>query len=533
MSVVDKVVSGGGRLLALSFLQRGGTFVMNILTLRHLPTHVSGIGLSLELVLSTTFIIREGLRLAALREAGLVSGSKTAVPVQLRQLINTSWLCTALGLLCTLAAAFWMAPRLYSMDAVDYPTFQLSLRLYCLSAAIEIFTEPFYILAHSSLLFQLRVQAQGWGFFAKAVVQVIAVLYFHLGMLAFGLSQVAYAVVHGWIYVNYFMLQLGVPSFPLGSWRDFFPHVLGASRVGTSRALLQLWTTLTLQSILKYFLTEGDKLVLSAFEASQQQGEYAIAFNIGSLAPRLVFLPLEDASKAMFSKLLASDTTATITASARADANRLFRLALKTMSLIGLVFVFFATNYTRTLLYLLVGYAKTLEDIPLVLSWYCVCVYFLALNGICEAFVYAVGNEAALQRLNKFLVLFFVITSASAVVLMHFCGLGTVGIVLANCINMACRILYCLDYIQNYFGDTSIVALFRSSLPHPAVLVAIATSWIITFASERYFRGPSLVRHGCHVAVGAALFGVNAALVYRLERSFLREVMSLRRQRSE
>ncbi|KAF0692528.1 Aste57867_16397 [Aphanomyces stellatus] len=536
MSVVDKVVSGGGRLLALSFLQRGGTFIMNMLVLRHLPTHVSGAGFSLELVLSTTFIIREGLRLASLRETGLVAHdnakSSSTVPTALRQLINTSWICTALGLLCTIAAALFMAPRLYPIDAVDFPTFELSMWLYCLSAAIEFFTEPFYILAHTSLLFQLRVQAQGWGFFAKAVVQAVAVLVFNQGMLAFGLSQVAYAVVHGLVYLRYFVVeQRSSPSFPLA---DFAPHVPS----GLSPTLMHFWQTLTFQSILKYLLTEGDRLVLSAFETPQQQGEYATAFNIGSLAPRLVFLPIEDASKAMFAKLLASnDAGASTTSSSTHDAKRLFELSLKFMSLCGLVFVFFGTNYTRTLLYLLAGYAKTLDQIPVVLSCYCVCVYFLALNGICEAFVYAVGNEAALQRLNKFLILFFVVTSASAIVLMHVCGLGSVGIVLANCVNMACRITYCLHYIHAYFVESSSssswLGLVRTSLPHPAVLSMMAVSWVVTFFSEQHFRGPSLVLHAMHVGVGGVLFLATAALLWRFERQFLRDILNVRRTKAE
>ncbi|RHY89823.1 hypothetical protein DYB37_000309 [Aphanomyces astaci] len=534
MSVVDKVVSGGGRLLALSFLQRGGTFLMNMLTLRHLPTHVAGVGFSLELVLSTTFIVREGLRLASLREPGIVlTSGKTAPTVGLRQLINTAWLCTGLGWLCTTAAAAFMAPRLYSVDAADFSSFQLTLYLYCISAAVEFLTEPLYILAHSSLIFHLRVHAQGWGFFAKAVVQVVAVLYFDLGMIAFGVSQVAFAIVQGVIYWHYFVLQLSDPSCPLHVGSDLLPHITA----GVRPSLLHFWKTLTFQSILKYLLTEGDRLVLSAFETAQQQGEYAIAFNIGSLAPRLVFLPIEDAAKAMFSKLLTSPSSpqSNDTSNAKTDALHMFRLALKCMTLLGLVFVFFATNYARTLLFLLAGYAKTLDNSAPVLSTYCVCVYFLSVNGICEAFVYAVGDEAALQRLNKFLVLFFAITSASAVLLIHTCGLGSVGIVLANCVNMACRVVYCLRYIHRFFKPDSAASwtsLYLASLPHPVVLAAMAVSWVVTYASEVHFRGPNLAHHALHVVIGGVCFAVTALLLWTLDRPFLTQVATLRKQKS-
>lgn len=42
---------------------------------------------------------------------------------------------------------------------------------------------------------------------------------------------------------------------------------------------------MTLQSLVKHFLTEGDKMVLSWFSPLQDQGGYAIAVNYGPLIP--------------------------------------------------------------------------------------------------------------------------------------------------------------------------------------------------------------------------------------------------------
>lgn len=45
--------------------------------------------------------------------------------------------------------------------------------------------------------------------------------------------------------------------------------------------LLRLSMTMTSQSLVKHFLTEGDKLILSYFSPLQDQGGYAVAVNYG------------------------------------------------------------------------------------------------------------------------------------------------------------------------------------------------------------------------------------------------------------
>jgi len=45
--------------------------------------------------------------------------------------------------------------------------------------------------------------------------------------------------------------------------------------------LLRLSVTMTLQSILKHILTEGDKLILSWLSPLEDQGGYAVAANYG------------------------------------------------------------------------------------------------------------------------------------------------------------------------------------------------------------------------------------------------------------
>eukprot|EP00903_Cladosiphon_okamuranus_P013314 g12409.t1 len=95
------------------------------------------------------------------------------------------------------------------------------------------------------------------------------------------------------------------------------------------RGKLRLTGALAGQSLLKHVLTEGDKIVLARATSLEQscgggesgsvgagcgqggslyeQGVYAIASGYGSLAARLLFQPLEEAARLMFSKLGAEE----------------------------------------------------------------------------------------------------------------------------------------------------------------------------------------------------------------------------------
>ena len=57
------------------------------------------------------------------------------------------------------------------------------------------------------------------------------------------------------------------------------------SGVAVDSDVLKLSLTITTQSVVKHFLTEGDKLLLSYFSPLQDQGGYALAVNYGISEP--------------------------------------------------------------------------------------------------------------------------------------------------------------------------------------------------------------------------------------------------------
>lgn len=247
------------------------------------------------------------------------------------------------------------------------------------------------------------------------------------------------------------------------------------------RGKLRLAGALAGQSLLKHVLTEGDKIVLARATSSEhgchrhsgggcsqggtlyEQGVYAIASGYGSLAARLLFQPLEEAARLMFSKLGAEAgesrqgavppdvtaasktlrTGATHSSSGKGggqgrqdgggdcgyegDSNdgaadgklrlhakmaSLLATLLKLVLMTGLVFVCFGFHYTETLLRLLLagkggGGSSAVSEVARVLSWYCVYVLFLAANGMCEAFACAVARGGQLTGMGAGLVASF------------------------------------------------------------------------------------------------------------------------------
>ena len=68
---------------------------------------------------------------------------------------------------------------------------------------------------------------------------------------------------------------------------------------------------------------------------------------------------------------------------------------------------------------------------------YCVNLLFMALNGMAEAFAYGLANQKVLESLQGLLIYNSVIYVLAVVFLSN--EFGVIGLVYANCINMAVR----------------------------------------------------------------------------------------------
>ncbi|KAG6594338.1 uncharacterized protein IUM83_15186 [Phytophthora cinnamomi] len=564
--VLSRAVRGG----SYRFLQRVLTFAANSLVLRKLHLSVTGaVTVRLELALASIFLLRDGFRLAFLRMPSLDSSSSKGGDngkAHLQQLVNVAWLSTAIS---WAVAAFVLAYSAVSGstetvkedEALD--GYSAVLAMYCGAAMIEALAEPMFVLAHASVLVSWQVAAQSAAFLVRAAVQYVGVVVLELSLTAYGIAELSYALTLLVMFAVFFWRRIYDGSseggkFALTSMGQLLPGKPEGDADWCHGELMTLLVPLSVQSGVKYLLAEGDKWVLTGFASLQHMGVYGLVSNLGSLVPRIVFLPIEEATKTIFSKLALAQKRKSekkdemdekeTKKKSLADGQTLLLVLLKMMNLVGLLFVCFGTTYAYTLVLLLYGAEKARQGVGAALAVYCAYIPFLGVNGVCEAVVHAIGDDHELMRLNKLLGVFFAIYAFSALVFMQVLDWGTLGLILANCVNMACRILYCLTFLASYFRRVTPPAQSRNrfvnglafwcrSLPHRLVLLTFMASLTVTAISQHVLLSSeadgqiSLVRHAVHIAVGATCFGGTVLTLYIKERHLLgAQVAALRGQ---
>jgi oligosaccharide translocation protein RFT1 len=320
----------------------------------------------------------------------------------------------------------------------------------------------------------------------------------------------------------------------------------------------------TVQGFFKHLLTEADKIVLTTMAVSYDQGVYAMGASYGSIAARILLQPLEENGRLLWSRLAATNEYIQLQKS--------YTTLVKLVVYIGLVFSCAAVHYTNLLLNLLAGrkWGANAEAAN-VLAAFCVYTAFLALNGMTEALVYAVGggggggtnnnnthNISAKAEMTKLSVVHTVtgiVFAVCATILVS--RYGTIGLVAANCIAMSIRSLYSLSFAARYFSVVGTSTTEASSqkrqqeqsltlsqllwivVPRPIILISFIATWVSTHWSLQVLKEQDyhlrldmrnkewLVLTCQHVAIGVScLIGV-VFLIVVLERPFLRSLSDM------
>lgn len=221
-----------------------------------------------------------------------------------------------------------------------------------------------------------------------------------------------------------------------------------------------------MQSSIKYVLTQGDSLLIASLASLQDQGAYALSSNYGGLIARMLFQPIEDASRNLFAKLCSPATTTPKDSSTKApdkttklpandssitQAKTTLTTILKFYNLISLLAFSLGPSLAPPLLDLVAGSRWSATGASDVLATYCYYIPLLAINGVTEAFVAAVATNSDLYRQSLWMSGFFAGFAASAYVFLRVLELGAKGLVWANCVNMGLRILFNLHFVKGFF----------------------------------------------------------------------------------
>lgn len=266
------------------------------------------------------------------------------------------------------------------------------------------------------------------------------------------------------------------------------------------KQLLNLGTSLFGQSIFKHLLTQGDTLLISYFATPTAQGVYALAANYGSLIARLLLQPVEETSRNYFGKLLYSPSSMPSRPAVK-TATQSLALLLRSYVLLSIAIVAVGPRIAPLLLSFVAGSSWTASGAGKVLGTYCYYIPLLALNGLSEAFVASVSNEADVLRQSAWMAAFSAGFAGAAYVLLGVMDLGAEGLIWANCVNMGFRIMWSGSFIRTYCerngGSFGVMEL----LPKTATVPLAVVTYAVLGRLELINNFVSLVKSGL-VAVG-------------------------------
>lgn len=480
-ALLSASAKGATFLILLQVASRALTFAVNQVLLRFLEPALLGVAAQLELFsISVLYFARESLRVALQRQA----------PGGIQAVVNLSYLAVFAGA----PLAYGLALVWLRADAPRVPYFVEALVLYCLATFLELVSEPAFSAVQHKLLYRIRASAESAATLMRCVGTCGAAVLaswagVDVGVLPFAMGQLAYAVALLAVYWYHTWSIARADGFSL------FPQALVSTRESPalltylSPPLLRLTASLTLQSSVKYVLTQGDSLLIATLASLADQGAYALASNYGGLIARMLFQPIEESSRNMFAKLCAEDTPSPTGMAPKkhspntqqrsqnlSQASHVLTTILRLYSIISLFAVTLGPVLAPSLLSLVAGTKWSATSAPQVLSTYCFYIPFLAINGVTEAFVAAVATTNELYAQSVSMGVFFALFAASAWFFIAQLQLGGSGVILANTVNMCLRAVWNLAFIKKFFGRKASGFRVMTALPSltaaaPAVVV--------------------------------------------------------------
>jgi len=505
----SKVAEGSVRSAVLNILLavilRVITFGLNAFILRRVSTDILGlVNVRLTLLDDTIlFLSREAFRRACLGFNG-----KSWGPI-----LNLMWLCVPVGVFWSSMLGWVWLNILPAPPTHLTAQYQAAVLAVGVSGVVEMFVEPVWVVGQVFMFHKLRVVMDFLWMVTRAVILAAAVIYAPEKVLLYSslghlLSSVLY--VAGYYVFFIFWIKYRVVSdkkeedknedskeLPFNSIVDFLPK----PSEGVSEEHRGVAFSFFSNGVVKQLLTEGEKYTMTVFSllTLSQQGIYDVVANLGSLAARFLFRPIEESSNFFFSQLWARQEPPEKQENIEEVSVGLYRL-LRLMSLLGLIILTFGFSYSHLLLHLYGGSNLTVGSGPDLLRAQCLLVLFLAVNGITECFAMAVMSQADIVKFNYKMGIMSVLYLALAWGLTNL--VGPVGFVFANCCNMAVRIAHSVHVIHHTFKRTKYNPL-SGLVPGPDVLLFLICAFLCCQASERYLY-PSFTI--IHFSLGAIVF---------------------------
>ena len=454
---------------------RALTFAVNQVLLRYLSPKTYGVATQLELLsVSILYFSRESLRVALQRQqrdddddlenTDQVHEQRPEKDVnqaavsyghgrEMQEVVNLSHIAPGLGLPLTCLLT-WLYLRSADSAVLETHHLHISLYIYGLATILELMTEPAFAIAKQQMLDGTRVWAEFRASLVKCLVTCVSAIWASMigrdvGVLPFALGQMSFAVVLNSVYLwnIHPVCTHNAVSLQLKSIVSNNGYIL--SRF--SRPLVTIAATFYGQAVFNQILTSGDSYLIAALATLPTQGAYALAANYGGLLARMLFQPIEEASRSLFGRLPTKDSPP------KSAENRPLQQAvthiitiLHFYALLSLFAICLGPPLSPLFLRTLAGSRWTVTEAPAVLAAYCYLIPLLAANGILEAFVSAVATPAQIRAQSFWKVAQLCAFAGTSFVALKVADMGAPGLVVANAVTMVSRIAWSWGFVQGY-----------------------------------------------------------------------------------
>ncbi|QOU21292.1 hypothetical protein BRETT_001013 [Brettanomyces bruxellensis] len=420
------------------------TFTLNQFLFQYASATSIGLTQFIKFILGyTIFLCREPVRLSVPKICGSFSVKSVQ---QRRQLIANFSIIIAFALFAFVGLPIMAAQLMKNSDLTDSMLRPIILTvLIILAAIIELVSEPYYdINQYLNLNFSRRTKIESIATFGRCVIQLASTMLLSKYqkrvsfadsnfVYGFAFSQLGYAIIVSSCYLA--KEQALVP-------RKVANHYFESSALGYFRSIF-------FQQIAKYFLSEGDKILVNYLLPVNIQGYYSLITDYGSLLARLLFMPIEEAVRISMTATFESHD---VSASKRKEilkitVSSISRLYVYILTLL----ILFAPSSTSYIVQMLFKRFGSDETFIWCFKLYWCYVPFLAVNGIAEALFNSVFHSSKdADVYSKMMILNSIFFFVSTYISVHTFSLGLSGLIYSNMLNMLIRISFCVTKLSNY-----------------------------------------------------------------------------------
>ena len=150
---------------------------------------------------------------------------------------------------------------LFTRESDKFEHYTVCIWLHGVACVVEMLSEPAYILALREMRFQLRLRVEGLAHLVRCVLTYLLLAHAGLGLLAFGIAQLAFSLVLviGYYAFYFRLIQTGQCAVTMAAL------LMPLRSAAPDTAMLRLAGSFTWQTVQKFVLTEGVKIVLMVF----------------------------------------------------------------------------------------------------------------------------------------------------------------------------------------------------------------------------------------------------------------------------